>query len=72
MELREMNAEAVMQAMDVQQPKWWLSWADQRDLQDAAQAGYVENRQAAFLRSRCGDKVMLVLRSAYQLTKEAA
>ncbi len=70
MELKDMNGEVVMKAMDVQQPNWWLVWADQRDLQEAAQEGYVGERLAAFLRSRCGSKVMLVLRAAFQLTKE--
>ena len=70
MELKDLTAEAVMNVMDEQSPRWWLSWADQRDLQEAAQEGYTGHRLAAVLRSRAGTKVMLVLRSAYVLMKQ--
>jgi len=71
MELKDMTAEAVMEVMDQQQPNWWLAWADQRDLQDAAQEGYVGERLQRFLRSRAGNRVMLVMRSVYVLMKKA-
>lgn len=63
MELKDLTAEAVMARMDQQQPRWWLAWADQRDLQEAL--AMPPERQRGFLRGRCGDRVMLVLRSAY-------
>jgi len=63
MQLKDMTAEAVMLVMDVHQPNWWIRWADQQDLIDASElAG---ERQKQFLRARSGNKVMLVLRSAW-------
>ena len=63
MELKDLAAEAVMERMNQQQPNWWQTWADQRDLQEALDMP--PERQRSFLRGRCGDRVMLVLRSAY-------
>lgn len=63
MELKDLTAEAVMERMDQQQPNWWQAWADQRDLQEAL--AMPPERQRGFLRGRCRDRVMLVLRSAY-------
>lgn len=63
MELKDLTAEVVMARMDQQQPKWWLAWADQRDLQEALDMTPEQRRN--FLRGRARDRVMLVLRSAY-------
>jgi len=70
MELRDLTAQAVMEVMDKHSPGWEAIWADQRDLIEAL--AMPEARRKGFLQSRAGLRIMLVLRAAYQLTKENA
>lgn len=63
MELKDLTAEAVMAQMDRQKPRWWLAWANQRELQEALDMTPEERRK--YLRRRAEDRVMLVLQSAY-------
>jgi len=70
MELKKMTAQAVMEVMDVQQPNWEMRWADQQDLIEALDLP--ADRRKEFLQSRVTSRIMLVLRAAYQLTKENA
>ena len=67
MELKDLTAQAVMEVMDKHLPGWETTWADQRDLVEALTMP--EARRKDFLQSRVTSRVMLVLRSAYQLVQ---
>lgn len=69
MNFENLDTDIVMQRMDQQQPRWWMRWATQNDLIDALNVR--EDYRATFLKSRCRERVELVLRSALIETKKA-
>ena len=70
MKLEDITADTVMEVMDQHQPQWWIEWADQRDLAQAASSLMSADQREKMLKTRVKSKVMLVLQAAYQITKD--
>jgi hypothetical protein len=70
MKLVDITADDAMEIMDQHQPQWWIEWASQRDLAEAASSLMSADQREKMLKNRARDKVMLVLQAAYQITKD--